>query len=293
MAEAAIKKQTQLSPYAGACVVLTTKHAKSIAIAPPFEKILGAGVLEYVVDTDKLGTFSGEIERKGSALDCVRKKCEWSIKKTKADYALASEGSFGTHPFIPFIPSNREILYFIDRKRKFHLHVTDLYTETNYQMGEFSSLDEIKAFAEKALFPSHALIVRPAPRGSDGPVFKEVMNEAELEAAVKECLKASSEKKVWVETDMRAHVNPTRMKMIGRLAETLAQRLSCLCPSCYTPGWGRVDIEGGLPCGWCGTPTDEIKAEFYGCTKCRYKETKAAPHGKETAEPGCCPICNP
>jgi len=119
------------------------------------------------------------------------------------------------------------------------------------------------------------------------------MSEADLEAAVQECLKASGDNKVWVETDMRAHLNPTRMKMIGRLAETLAQRLSCLCPSCYTPGWGRVDIEGGLPCGWCGTPTDEIKAEIYGCTKCRYKETKAAPHGRETAEPGCCPICNP
>lgn len=147
--------------------------------------------------------------------------------------------------------------------------------------------------AQKSLFPSHALIVRPAPRGSDGPVFKEVMSEADLEAAAQECLKASGDNKVWVETDMRAHVNPTRMKMIGRLAQTLAQRLSCLCPSCYTPGWGRVDIEGGLPCGWCGTPTDEIKAEIYGCTKCRYKETKAAPHGRETAEPGCCPICNP
>lgn len=43
--------------------------------------------------------------------------------------------------------------------------------------------------------------------------------------AVQECLETSREHKVWVETDMRAHVNPTRMKMIGRLAETLARRL--------------------------------------------------------------------
>lgn len=184
MAEASVK-QKQLSPYAGTCVVLTTKHAKSIAIAPHFEKILGAAILEYVVDTDKLGTFSGEVERKGAALDCVRKKCEWSIKNTKCEYALASEGSFGTHPFIPFIPSNREILYFIDKKRKFHLHVTDLYTETNYQMGELSCIEEVKAMAEKALFPSHALIVRPALRESDGPVFKGVMNEAALEAVAR------------------------------------------------------------------------------------------------------------
>ena len=292
MATAAVK-QRKLSPYAGKCIVLTTKHAKSIAIAPPFEEILGAGVLEHVVNTDELGTFSGEIERKGTALECAQKKCEWSIKSAKVDYALSSEGSFGTHPFIPFIPSNREILYFIDKKRKFHLHVTDLYTETNYQMGEFSSVEEVKAMAKKALFPSHALIIRTAMGYSDGPVFKGVMNEADLEAAVQECLETSHEHKIWVETDMRAHVNPTRMEMIGRLAKTLAERLNCLCPSCYTPGWGRVDIEGGLPCGWCGTPTDEIKAEIYGCAKCRHKETKSPPHGKDAAEPSCCPICNP
>jgi hypothetical protein len=31
--------------------VLTTWHQKSITLAPPFEKILGAGMLEYVFDT--------------------------------------------------------------------------------------------------------------------------------------------------------------------------------------------------------------------------------------------------
>lgn len=74
MGQAEIKNESQ-SPYAGCCVVLTTKHHKSVALAPPFETILGAGMLEYVVDTDQLGTFSGEIKRKGSALETARKKC--------------------------------------------------------------------------------------------------------------------------------------------------------------------------------------------------------------------------
>lgn len=56
----AINKLKHSSVYTNSCIVLTTKHAKSIAIAPPFEDKLGASVLEYVVDTDKLGTFSGE-----------------------------------------------------------------------------------------------------------------------------------------------------------------------------------------------------------------------------------------
>jgi hypothetical protein len=292
MGQAAMKNQSA-SPYAGCCVVLTTKHQKSIALAPPFEKILGAGMLEYVVDTDQLGTFSGEIERKGTALEAVRKKCEWSIKKTKADYALASEGSFGPHPMIPFIASDREILYFIDKKRKFHLYVTDVYTETNYQMGEISSLDELKQFAEKTQFPSHALIVRPFPRDIKQSIFKGIQTLADLEAAFLEARSFSPARTVWVETDMRAHLNPTRMNMIGSLGEKLAQRLICLCPQCHTPGWGKIDIEVGLPCSWCGTETEEIKAEIFGCTKCRYKESRFPAHGKEKAEPGQCPYCNP
>lgn len=65
------------SPYFGCCIILPTKHQKSNAIAPVFDTVLQAGVLEYVVDTDLLGTFSGEIERKGTALECAQKKCEW------------------------------------------------------------------------------------------------------------------------------------------------------------------------------------------------------------------------
>lgn len=293
MGQSAVKQALETSPYYGCCVVLTTKHAKSIALAPPFEKKLGAGVLEYVVDTDRLGTFSGEIERKGSALDCVRKKCEWSIKKTKAEYAMASEGSFSPHPFIPFLPSNREILYFIDKVRKFHLHISDVTTDTNYQMKEISSFDELLEFANKALFPSHALIVRPFPREISASVFKGLDNQADLEAVYKEAIKQSPENKVWVETDMRAHFNPTRMKFIETLGETLADRLLCCCPECDTPGWGRIDIEAGLPCNLCGLPTDEIKYDIYGCTKCIHRLQLPPTHGKDTTDPNQCGFCNP
>lgn len=40
--------------YKGECIILITKHAKSAAIAPVFEEILSAGVLEYIADTDSL-----------------------------------------------------------------------------------------------------------------------------------------------------------------------------------------------------------------------------------------------
>jgi hypothetical protein len=122
--------------YQVACIIIPTKHAKSIAIAPPLWNRLGASVLEYYVDTDTLGTFSGEVEREGNALECARRKCEWALELLgdKVDYCIASEGSFGPHPQIPFLPCNQEILYFIDRKHGFHLHMVHITEKTNYQM---------------------------------------------------------------------------------------------------------------------------------------------------------------
>lgn len=283
------------SDYDGNCIILTTKHAKSIAIAPIFYEKLGASVLEYVADTDKLGTFSGEIERKGNALECARTKCELSLEQLgeKVEFALASEGSFGTHPFMPFIPCDQEILYFIDRKRGFHLHLSYLSEKTNYRMEALGLLEELEKFAKNSLFPSHALILRPSNRTLKEPIFKGIESLTILEEAFKECIKYSSDGKVWVETDMRAQFNPSRMLVIGELADKFSKRLSTHCPSCYLPGWGKVGTEIGLPCGWCGSKTEMIKHEIFGCVKCSYKEISENSDKFKHADPQYCPFCNP
>lgn len=281
------------SPYFGECIILPTKHQKSNAIAPVFDNVLQAGVLEYVVDTDLLGTFSGEIERKGTALDCAQKKCEWGLLNEGAQYALASEGSFGPHPWLPFMAADTEVLYFIDKARGFHLHVTDVFGETNYQMSEVTSYEELLDFADKALFPSHALILRSCAREKKGEIFKGLQTKSDLESAFLESLNISPQKKVFVETDMRAHLNPTRMKIIEKLSQTLAKRLLSLCPCCATPGWGKIDIEIGLPCSGCDRPTLGTKAQIFGCTKCSHKEKMLPSNRQLKADPGHCGYCNP
>ncbi len=131
--------------YQGAQIILPTKHVKSLAIAPPFLNKLGASIVEYDMDTDTLGTFSGEIERKGSAMQCAKHKCEMGLINygDHAEYGLASEGSFVPHPFIPFSACDEEILYFIDRDRGFHLHMSLLSTKTNYHMKSISSFEAL------------------------------------------------------------------------------------------------------------------------------------------------------
>ena len=281
--------------YQGAGIILPTKHAKSIAIAPPFWERLGAGVLEYVIDTDTLGTFSGEVERKGNALECARKKCEWALELLggKAEYYIASEGSFGPHPQIPFLPCDQEILYFMDRKRSFHLHMVHVTEKTNYQMKAPDSFEELQDFAQAAAFPSHALIVRPNNQESRNLIFKGIDTPSALEEAFKQSLKASSDGKVWVETDMRAQFNPARMTAIRELADKMAQRLASSCPSCAAPAWGRIRAEKGLHCEYCDQPTEMIAHEIYGCVLCDYTETSPRSDGIKTAPQMHCGWCNP
>lgn len=274
-------------------IVLTTKHEKGRAIEPAFAEILGARIRSIDLDTDTLGTFSGEVERKGNALECVKKKCEWGMKQVRADYGLASEGSFGPHPYVPFVRVDTEILYFIDRQRNICLHLTEISTDTNYQMKTVSSIEELQKFAEDVGFPAHALIVQPNSVKRGTLMFKGIQQTDELIDAFKDCVQKSADRLAWVETDMRAHLNPSRMQAIARLARKLAIRLSNICPECHVPGWGMVDVEVGLECSWCASKTENVKFEIFGCTKCSYKEKSRPTHGMEKADPAYCSYCNP
>jgi hypothetical protein len=281
------------SIYSGSSILLTTKHEKATAIAPVFLNLLAVEIIECNIDTDKLGTFSGEVERNGTALDCAKTKCELGINLTKSNYGLSSEGSFFQHPYIPFLACNSEILYFIDRKLNFNLYLSNISEKTNYSMQAISSMEELQEFSKKALFPSHALIVRPTNKENKQHIFKGINTIDMLETAFKDSRKYSENGKVWVETDMRANMNPSRMSVIQNLAQELAQRLLNLCTKCENPGWGKVGVEKGLECISCGFKTELVKAEIYGCTKCDHKEKIYPSNGSLKADPENCSYCNP
>lgn len=274
-------------------IVLTTKHEKGRAIEPAFSEILGSQLRSVDLDTDTLGTFSGEVDRKGNALECVKQKCEWGMSQARAEYGLASEGSFGPHPAIPFVRADTEILYFIDRTRNIHIHLIEVSTDTNYQMQAVSSIEEIQKFAADAGFPEHALILRPNSAKRGTLTFKGIQQIDELIEVFKDCVRQSTDRQVWVETDMRAHLNPSRMRTIANLARKMATRLSNVCPQCHTPGWGMVDVEVGLECAWCESKTENVKFEIFGCPKCAYQEKSKPAHGLEKADPAYCLRCNP
>ena len=281
------------SSYTGEKIVLTTLHKKEQIISPVFQKMLDAEVVLCKVNTDLLGTFSGEIERKNSAIDCAKKKCLWGIEQSGLAYGLASEGSFGPHPSIPFFPSNQEIICFYDKSNDFFVTETHLTTETNYQITSTDSWEETGQFAKNALFSKHSLIIRPNIWEDKSIIFKGINTFKTLQKAFEICQASSSDKHVRIETDMRAHMNPLRQKAIKIATEKLAHRLQQFCPACQTPGWGKIGLEKGLPCMACYFATELAKKEIWGCAKCDHKEYLPRADGIVFASQVECSFCNP
>ena len=92
-------------PYAGRSAVLATMHGKEAAFAPVLADRLGLDlIVPGGIDTDALGTFTGEIARQGSIGETARAKAVLGLSIAGGDLALASEGAYGPHPQIPLIP---------------------------------------------------------------------------------------------------------------------------------------------------------------------------------------------
>jgi hypothetical protein len=290
-----------LSPYFGVTVSLATRHGKERVIGRALHHGLGATLLHVTsVDTDALGTFCGQISREGSALEACRAKAEAALAAGGTECAIASEGSFGPHPQLPFLSAGLECLVFVDRRRGWTISEQGLARRTNFAhrlVGALPSSEPDPAMAAWLAgvgFPRHRLIVRAhIASGMGTGVMKGLGDWEDLKGAIARAAAASSDGQALVETDMRAHCNPTRMAAIRRLAFRLVRRLARSCPRCHSPGWGEVGQRPGLPCADCGLATAMTQALIWGCEHCGHQEERPRPDGLGLADPGYCAWCNP
>lgn len=279
--------------FSGRTLILGTKHKKEKVIAPILEKDLGVRVIiPDNFDTDQFGTFTREIARTGDQLETARRKAIAAMDLLGADLGLASEGSFGPHPSIPFITSSFELVLLIDRKHELEIRGHHRSGKTNAEATYISSIAEAKEFAKKIGFPEHGLVVRRSEHNKRD-IFKGITSYPELEEKVSYLLGKIFVKKVYLEADLRAHVNTTRMKNIELATKDLIKNIRSLCPKCGTPGFVAVDVVRGLPCGDCGQKTDLPLAIVRGCQKCKFKMEVLPPKSKTLADPGMCSHCNP
>ncbi len=277
--------------FEGRKLVIATKHEKEKVIAPVLEKYLGVECfIPSDFDSDELGTFSGEIERKDDPITTVRNKCMMAIQLTDCDMAIASEGSFGPHPSIFFVQADDEFLMFIDKKNKLEIIVRELTTETNFNAREVKTEKELIEFAKVAKFPSHGLIIKKS-KDDFTRIEKGITTWERLSEFFQDFMKSYG--MVYVETDMRAMYNPTRMMVIEKAAQKLAEKINSRCPVCDTPGFGISEAKQGLPCGLCSFPTRSTLSFITTCGKCNFAKEEMYPHKKQYEDPMYCDRCNP
>jgi len=280
-------------PYANTRIGLATIHAKELAIAPPFRRLLGAEVVvAHGLDTDALGTFSGEVPRPDALVETCVLKAELAFRSLDVDCAIANEGSYGPIDRVPLVPSGIEIMAFIDRKRGLRIVETLGTHRTNWRLSRFKAGDPNVPVVVTAMgFPRYGVFVISSTDPSR-PV-KDLSNMDELVAAVNREASRSEEGLAIVIADMRANRNPMRMRVLRALSWKLAKRLQRLCPKCQTPGFGAIGARRGLPCECCGQPTHWVDFEIDACSACGHAEARPRKDGRKTAPKLYCSSCSP
>jgi hypothetical protein len=282
-------------PYAGRRIALATRHGKAQALDPMVRHQLGATlVVASSVDTDALGTFTGEIERTGTMSEVAIAKARLGMAAANLPIGIASEGSFGPHPRLPFAMAGLELIVFVDDERQITLLESIVDDEPCFHHWLARPGEDQTGHLARVDFPRHALIVRPqTPTEPAAGLAKGLRALPDLVAAIETAARLSADGAALVQTDMRAHMNPTRMATIARLATRLGERLNTPCPDCATPGFGLVGSETGLPCSDCGTPTVLARGSIRGCAACDHREFHPRTDGLTEADPRYCPACDP
>jgi hypothetical protein len=279
------------SRYEGCRVALLTQHGKQAVIAPLLEPALGCHIeLVTGFDTDQLGTFTRETPRPGTQQEAARRKARQGMLLAGASLGIASEGSFAADPFSGMLPWNVELVTWIDDE--LGIEITGIAQGADRRGHILSgSWPDIATFAEREGFPAHYLVLRPDNQ-DDPRIHKSIQDWERLRTCFDDCLAASNSGQVFVERDLRAHANPTRMQRIAEATADLLQRLQSECPACATPGFWISERLTGLPCAICRLPTALAHSEIWACLRCDHKASRPLPDRVE-ADPAHCAYCNP
>jgi hypothetical protein len=192
----------------------------------------------------------------------------------KWDLAIASEGSFGSHPAAFFSSADDELVILIDLKNNLEIVVRKVSLKTNFAGKEILDITTFLSFLDQIQFPSHKVILKSS---SENPFefFKEITNKEEAVSVFKNLL--SKYPNVYVETDMRAINNPTRMKVIKEATENLIEKVQSCFVKCGFPGFSIVESVSGLPCSSCNSPTKSTLYNVMTCSKCNHTENNYFP----------------
>lgn len=278
-----------MTRYRGCRLPILTQHGKEELLAPVFLERLGAHVERVTgFDTDRLGTFTGEVSRAGSQLEAARRKAELAMQLGGGVLALASEGAFSPDPVSGFLPWNYELVLFQDDSAGLEV-IGRAHGPAVSGRVVLHQEEQLRQLAERVGFPAQQLVMRPV---AGDVLHKGLARWDALWSAFEQCRRMGQGGEVEVEPDLRAHANPTRQCVILRAAADLVDRLATLCPRCASPGFGRERDVSGRPCRDCGWPTRMPVGAIWVCPVCRHEEPRGLVDDT-LADPSTCEQCNP
>ncbi|QWD85658.1 hypothetical protein AOC19_01920 [Polynucleobacter asymbioticus] len=280
-----------MNTYSNRIASVLTKHGKELVLNEVLQPSIGLQIQHTdAYDTDLLGTFTLEAPRYGSQLDAARKKAQIGMELVGTDLGLANEGAFVADPYTGMLSWNQELVIFIDQALQ--LEMTGFYSGPAQNAHAYvNRWEELENFSHTALFPSHHLVIKPTDEYHPRSI-KNISNIEQLKDAFEWASAHSSKGVVYVENDLRAFANPTRMEAIRQATIDLAKKINSLCPACQTPGYWIKDIQRGLPCNACGMPTKQEIAKIWGCLKCDHQNSEGM-KVIQFANPSLCSHCNP
>jgi hypothetical protein len=263
---------------------LVTLHGKESLIAPALTRRWQARLsVSAGFDTDSLGTFSGEVERRLSPLDCALHKARQAVLLTGAEFGLGSEGSFGPGPW-GFGVFNQELVVCVSAHSDWTViggHTAPVAVEE----CRYGDAGQQESFWQR-LPDGQGVIVISGQR-----IAKGLQSRAEVieQLALWHGEQVPGDARLMY--DLRAHQSLIRRATLALAINNLLDRLDSHCEHCGRPGFWPDHPEPGLPCADCGGPTNSLRARRARCDGCGREQITAV--DAVYADPATCPRCNP
>lgn len=266
--------------------LLVTHHHKADILRPIMESY-GWTLDDLDLDTDALGTFSGDIPRRGSPLEVVTRKALLGRGHGRGAWLCASEGSVTTN--LVGIATNLEIVALVSHDERVMITGEALEPDalvTSLRVLPTTSDEEIVECAVRGVRDGLHLMV-----SSDDHHTAALGALSSIEEVLAACRAFGRDTTLHVQTDYRAHLCPPRRVVIARATLDLMKRLATSCPRCHRGGWGRADAIIGRPCADCGGATDELLGHWWRCPWCHHTDSESI--AGVDVDPSRCSWCNP
>ncbi len=239
-------------------------------------------------DTDALGTFSGDVERRGSPLEVAVAKARLAAGESRSPWWMASEGSLSSGPW--GLAHDHELVVLVHGatgvvvagEARSHdvvlVGVEVLETTSDEQMlGQLAGAD---------LGRHHLMVVSLTHDVPARGALRTLEEVVEARRAM-----SAPGRRLRIQTDCRAHLSPSRGRVIEAATRDLLSRMNSSCPRCAGPGWALSSVVEGRRCAVCARPTSDPRAEVWTCPWCG--ERREVLLEESGVDPARCPWCNP